>query len=1161
LQKEGIVMKKFKKITSILLCTIILLNEFSFALSTATYATSEKIAKVATEKSNEETKKNEESYWSTTNAPIFYGATKITLKKGIIDKFDVLDTRFRIFAKDFEDGDLTPNITYTGEVNVNKVGTYSIIYKVKDSHNNESTITVPVIVTDDEDTKINVERTLFTIPSTWNMSMAGFSRCNNGDRQILGIYVPNGESLKAKIISSDNDISVNFLKNDSNQESSQTIKNNGEWFTLQNTVEEENTGGSVPVFVSTVLSKEKTDLTKTFKIELEYDTNIKELNYYHYKDDENAFRAKWKTDQNTYGVVENEVLTIILPFTDLDKTTNYYSKGFKSLDQFLEYYQKVVDKMDEYIGLELNPEKLTDQNVRTRYLIKANAHGAGAAYYNGNHVATNSTSVASFFEMNWGGLHEIAHGYQGYFGKGVMNLGEVANNIIGHYIQTDTSIFFHGGDWLGKLPNIEDSKNTARFKEGYSFTSDSNLDVKLYMLINLFDTFEGANTYAKMFSWYREKLNDGTLSTNKEANQDIYVLAIADLYNVNIIPYMEAWSLTISDSVKEEVYSENYPLYGILKDTVSDDALNTVMNGEGITAKYSVVSSDIFTKYNITGTLNLNISIDNLDKIKGKNILIKNGTEIVKKITIDSLNMTISDLPAGYYTLQMPIVTGYSQEYMYVQIKDNEKNNYTYKYLNNEDNSYDNSYSVILKGYYDTYGYKLTFTNNFKKATISFGGAGYININKASVTIYDKNGNKISSEEKGYDDKGNLVDGGIYFNFNKGSYDINIESGYVIEITHSNATKKVVWTNNLTNSQVNELTPQSTTTRYVVTDNGIKLENMSDGESQNISYKYLKEYLMNIIEEYKKTVTEDELNNRFIKIESKSKVINAYNNLRAEDQTDYAELITKIKQGGIPTITVLKEKLEYAKEEKLDLYSFISAIDNEDGKIDINDKTTNIETTLNTTKPGNYDVIYKVSDSDGNIAQHTLQITITGNEDITEDNKNNTSSEDKSEETKKDNTNNANSGNVTEDTKKDDTSNANSENVTEDTKKDNTNNTNSGNVAEDTKKNNTSNTNSGNITEDTKKDDSNIINSENVTEDTKKDNTSNINSENVTETSKTNNTSSSKDSDAEKLPFTGENNIGKNFVIISLIIIFSALAIFNLVKLIKQHYHLKNNKI
>ena len=74
---------------------------------------------------SEQEKNNENSYWSTKNAPIIYGATKITIKKGILDSFDVKDARFRVFAKDFEDGDLTDKIKYSGTVDTNTVGEYN----------------------------------------------------------------------------------------------------------------------------------------------------------------------------------------------------------------------------------------------------------------------------------------------------------------------------------------------------------------------------------------------------------------------------------------------------------------------------------------------------------------------------------------------------------------------------------------------------------------------------------------------------------------------------------------------------------------------------------------------------------------------------------------------------------------------------------------------------------------------------------------------------------------------------------------------------------------------------------------------------------------------------------------------------------------------------
>ena len=462
-----------KRKISIIIFIILLVNIFSILFYNFSFANGKK--------------RNPNSYWSTTNAPIFYGATKITLKKNLLNEFNVFDSRFRIFATDFEDGDLTQKITYSGNVNINEVGTYEITYKVTDFHNNKTSLVVPVIVTDDENTKINVERTLYTIPSVWNMDLAEFSRCNYGDRQILGIYLSANQSIKARVVSSENNIAISFLNNDSHTESSTTLPTNGEWITLENKVN--NIGfDSVPLLTSTVLSKSNTLINKTFKIELEYDEKIKPLSYYHYQDNEQEFRTKWLKSGTNFGVLESETLILVVPLKDINYMTNFYKNGFTSLDSFFDYYQKVIEKMDEYVGLNFNPVKITDQNVRTKYLIKANAHGVGAAYYAGNHVGVNNSSMASFFEMNWGGLHELAHGYQGSLGKGEMQLGEVSNNIIGHYIQTDKNIYFHPGNWLGELSSIEDERNSQRLS-GKTFL-DVDEPTRLYVIVNLLNLFE-----------------------------------------------------------------------------------------------------------------------------------------------------------------------------------------------------------------------------------------------------------------------------------------------------------------------------------------------------------------------------------------------------------------------------------------------------------------------------------------------------------------------------------------------------------------------------------------------------------------------------------------------------------------------------------------------
>ena len=734
-------MKRFLSLLIFITLTlIILLNSFS------------NISFSATAKKTNNVKRNSNSYWSLSNAPMFYGATKITIKKGLIDKFDVLDSRFRIFAKDFEDGDLTPKIQYSGEVNINEVNTYEITYKVTDSHNNTTTLVVPVIVTDDENTKIIVERTLYTTPSVWNMDLAEFSRCNYGDRQMLGVFLKENQSIKARVISSEADFRIDYMNNNSLTESHSNLLKSGDWFTIENNVNNISYD-AVPLLRTPVLSKSNTQINKIYKIELQFDETISPLNYYHYKDNEETYRNNWLESQNSFSVIESETLLLVVPLTDINYMTNYYANGFKSLDKFLEYYQKVVEKMDEYVGLDFNPTKITDQNVRTKYLIKANSNGIGAAYYAGDHVGVNNASMKTFFEMNWGGLHELAHGYQGSLGKGEMLLGEVSNNILGYYIQTDKSLYDRPGNWLGELPIIEEEKNSGRLS-GKNF-SEIDTTVRLYMIINLLDTFEKGTTYSKMFSWYREQLNNGRTMTN----QDAYVEAIADIYNINIIPYMEAWGLNISVGLKNKMFNLNYPLINILADMVSPNLLNTIMTNENLSKKYSLVKNDILKNNNIKSNLSLEIQIDDISKLVGKILLLKDGKNIIEKHKIENSTIELANIPAGTYYLQMPILNGYSQELIYIQVNENSTNYYSYTYENLEETTFDNYLKLQLLGYnYDTIAFQLKFKNNYNKVEISYPNQSKMSGNE-SVIIYNSDGSIISQNYTtgGYFDKKSYI--------------------------------------------------------------------------------------------------------------------------------------------------------------------------------------------------------------------------------------------------------------------------------------------------------------------------------------------------------------------------------------------------------------------
>ena len=915
---------------------VLLLLLIIFAASNIAYATK---------------KKNVNNYYSNTNKPIIYGASKITIPINYIESFNILDSRFRVFANDFEDGDLSNKITSTNNININVPGTYEIKYEVIDSDMNKSELTVPVTILNDENANINIERILYTIPSVWNLDQVGVNRSNYADRQILGIYLDSNQSIKGRVLNSNQDITIQYFANDSEVEGSNTTLSN-EWTTITNSKNH----SSIPLINSNVLSKNNSNINTTYTIELEYDKNIKELNYYHYKDNQDKFMNEWNT--NDYAIIDSERLMVVVPLHDKDYMFNYYKNGFDSLDSFLSYYNTVINKYDEYIGLDINPSKITDQNVRTKYLVKANAHGAGAAYYSTNHVAVNSPNVRSFFERNWGGLHEIAHGYQGSFGgANDLDLGEVSNNILGHYIQIDKSIYTDSADWLGSLSSIENEMNNYRLNKKYN---ELNQKTRLYFLINLLDYFEGPKTYSKLFSWYREQINNGRTMKN----QDAYVEGIRDLYNVNIIPYMESWGVTISNDVKDNINSRNLKLYGILKDIVKDNnTLTTIMNTNDINLKYTLIDNELLSNYK--SSITINIDIDDINKLIGKTIYIKDGNNTITTSKITSNIITLNNIPLGIYSLQMPVVNEYTNEYKYITVSNHDT--YTYKYIKNT-NSYNNDITIRLLGIYNTNGYQLVLRDNYTKATIKLGTADMGTGNNAYVKIYDNNNNIISDEKQ--------VD--KYFDYNKNEYTIDINEGYIIEIYHpSNNKVKII--NNLNSNEINELLPTTSLTRYVVTSYGLRLESMNDDEGSSIIYESNKDYYINIINNYKNKVTDEELNNKNINYIEKNKVLNAYNYLNTNDKKEYTSLINRIKKGGAPIITIKDNiKSTYNIDDNIDLYSLISADDNEDGNITIDKNSTSIISDL-TNKEGVYTIKYIVKDSDNNESTKELNIEIINN--------------------------------------------------------------------------------------------------------------------------------------------------------------------------------------
>lgn len=937
------------------------------------------------------------SFYSISNAPIFYGATEITIDKNVTNEFDIMDSRFRIFAKDFEDGDLTFKIICEfNNVNATIPGEYEIKYNVTDSHNNKTEITVPVHVLDKSESECKIVRTLYTIPSLKNLKDVGTERCNTGDRQILGIFLPEDASAEIRILSAEKDLEITFFTNTRAQNSFNYIRlNNSEYQTIKNVV---NSIGyaSVPLITSPRLD-ENDVIDRVYKIEIKFNDSAKPLDYYHCKDNEEKFKDNWKTSKNAFGVVDGEAIMCVVPFGDVDKLSGYvapgYNNPFESLDKFFEYYLEVVNRMDKMIGLEFDAKTYLDQNFRTKYTAVADSAVSAGAYYAGGFIAVCKSSIAPIFQYGWGTLHEIAHGYQGYLGrgansKGSLYLNETGNNILAHYIQMDKSLYIKSDNYLGDIANAEQNINSTRLQKianGETIFNNNNgtytnISEKMYCIINLLDNFESYKTYGKLFSYYRKLVSETGI--NGFSIADVYAKFFAEEYKANIIPYLKAWKVEISEQTEANILKLGLPSYSITADILSNESYENVKQAENLKLKYGLISDETLEKYELKSNLKINLEIDNFNLIKGKNLAIFNKNKLIKIIKIDSQQIEIENLSLANYEIKLPVILGYDNKICSIMTCEGDNEiTYSYKKLSLKDYSTNNHLTEIrIYGIYGTVGYTLSFNDHYSSAKITYGGADLGNRNSTwqnkpdevyvSVIIKDVNGNEIDKIE---------IKGNHYFSdYTPTNPTLTIQKDYKICV-YTQRPNLVKVFSKTTNNQLQDYTSNENNIEYLVTENGLKLLNKEDFDEGKILYNEQKSQIIQIIEDYKNNVSLEEIQNKRINSQKKAEVINAFNYLSQEDQTLYTQFIKQIKMGGIPKITLKCDNISINKNEKLDLYSLITITDNEDFVIDSTEKNVEIQTNLNIANPGKYVVTYKVKDSDNNTSQQSIEIEVIDN--------------------------------------------------------------------------------------------------------------------------------------------------------------------------------------
>lgn len=719
-----------------------------------------------------------------------------------------------------------------------------------------------------EAAEVATQKTLYTLPSVSDINIAGTYRGNGHDRQNLGIYMKQGASFEIRQTNKklNQDLTLQCLNNDSQTEKNYTIPKNGDWVTV--TVDND----SVP-FIRTVFGTEEEP-----KIEMRNLQGTEELTYYYYQDNEEEFFNKWKNNNHSYAVIENDRATFLVPIKDRDLIVRNdgNSYNFKSIDEMLEYYHDFVEQFDRYLGLSYDTDNSLNKNIKTKFFVKANKHGAGAAYYSANHTAQNGDSISGYLSRGWLNLHEFGHGYEGSLANQDLQLVDVMNNILAHYYQI-TYLRENDGGWLGKKLSIEENMKNAR--ESVSNYNELTYQQKLYSFVDLLDKIGPEKSMAYVHSKYREYVKQGI----RYNASDMFAKSFSEVSGYNVIPYLNSYKVTPSEDIQTEIYEQDMPFIYYLRDLVdTDQKAEQIRKDLNLDGRYSLVSNQDIEKYNMKGSIKLNISINDFEQIKGQKIYIKDGKNVVKEITIEDKNIVVNNIPAGVYSIQIPKPknNAYSYQYEYIVVKENTINEKNIEYKKINTNTLASDTLISFRGLGDSEFAKLKMDMENKNLQIisnNMSSHVYFTDEYANLQIVDTQGNVVY--EKSY--IGNVP--------NPSNDTIDVDFGYKIKIKHREASGRLVFNSQVLNKNEEFKNSTNEQTTYTITKYGLQKEGTSDEQQYEIFKRKIDAY----IEKIKYNISTEKQEDRYSYFMQKNQLLS---NILELNETDKERYLTENKK-------------------------------------------------------------------------------------------------------------------------------------------------------------------------------------------------------------------------------------------------------------------------
>ena len=644
------------------------------------------------------------------------------------------------------------------------------------------------------------QKTLYTVGNTSYENNGGTPKGNGHDCQHLGIWVPAGVTFKIRQTNTalGQNLTLKMRNDDRLTEAAYTLKSDGSWLEITPTAD------SVPLISSVYSAKgELPQVEYTFE-------GTKELPIYEFGDDELAFYAKWDELDAPFAVYLSEYTIWLVPARD--KTRN--SVG--SLDDLLLWYDNMIRQYNAFSGLTKDAAEPWNKDSGTKYLIKANRHGWGAAYYSVVETAPNGDSLLGYMNTsNWGPLHEVGHGYD------TVNFGsaEIWNNVLSHYYQVYA---LGAGRWLNSSEAGRAEHEQQRATRGYFKTE--NYGSKLYFWINMLDKLGPQKTSAYAYQLYRGNKANGIANLG---GHDFYVDAYTRGSGYNVSAWFDMWGFTVEDSTKQALievgaYQNIYPLRNLVQD---DATAETIRAALGLVSKYSMVETQELQNYfksaaAIEGTLSLRLDALAYEVTQGQTIRITDGVNTIREIEITGQDIDV-ELPIGLYNIIVPSAKGSDLVVLHNRV----------------------GYAAIVEGEtadFNVTAEKVTASSEFVDWTIRFGSnysyrgtfctaatdiangtmrittvacsphTYYYGNTFASIKVYDADGNEVYA--KICPGQGTTAEDAT----------IDIRPGYIIEAFHAEPSRG----HSVSSSAMGEvklMNNNQKTTRYEVTEYGLKM--------------------------------------------------------------------------------------------------------------------------------------------------------------------------------------------------------------------------------------------------------------------------------------------------------------------------------------------------